>query len=158
MKLQDIKDLRVSEIAADDSLLFMWVTKPNLKQGMEVLECWGFEFITIAFDWVKLNKRAPTYFMGMGHYTRANAEYVLLGKRGDGMTRVNKGVRSLVTHPIMEHSRKPDIYDRIEALVEPKNPVELFARRPWPGWLAYGFDISGKDIREEFAERLGEKC
>ena len=57
MRLEDIAALPVREIAADDSLLFMWGAWPKLFEAKEVMDGWGFEFKTCAFVWVKTNRR-----------------------------------------------------------------------------------------------------
>ena len=51
-----IKNLPVEKIAADDAVLFLWVTMPFLPVGLEVMESWGFKFKTNAFTWVKTTK------------------------------------------------------------------------------------------------------
>ena len=38
MDLEDIKALQVSDIAAEDCILFLWVTFPLLREGLEVGE------------------------------------------------------------------------------------------------------------------------
>ena len=46
------------------------------------MDAWGFSFKTVAFVWVKLNRKADSLFTGMGYWTRANAEVCLLATRG----------------------------------------------------------------------------
>ena len=82
MSLERIKALPVKEIVAKDSVLFLWVTYPNLPEGLEVMKAWGFNYKTVAFTWVKRNKKSDTWFWGMGYWTRANPEICLLGTRG----------------------------------------------------------------------------
>ena len=82
MKLEDICKLPVKEIAADDSILFMWATFPNLKEAFDVIDAWGFDYKTVAFVWVKQNKKSDSLFWGMGYWTRSNAEVCLLATRG----------------------------------------------------------------------------
>ena len=53
MKINDIYNLPVQNITADDCVLFLWVTFPLLKEGIETLERWGFTYKTCAFNWVK---------------------------------------------------------------------------------------------------------
>lgn len=43
------------------------------------MEAWGFRYKTAAFVWVKKNRKNGGNFVGMGAYTRANAEVCLLG-------------------------------------------------------------------------------
>jgi N6-adenosine-specific RNA methylase IME4 len=144
MDLPDIKALPVATLAAADCTLFLWVTKPMLPAGLEVMAAWGFEYKTVAFTWAKLNKRADpqrltseSFFMGMGYWTRANAEFCLLGTRGQP-TRLARNVRELVTSPLREHSRKPDeVRSRVSQLV-PGPYLELFARESAIGWDSWG--------------------
>jgi N6-adenosine-specific RNA methylase IME4 len=49
---------------------------------------------------------------------------------------------SLVLEPRGEHSRKPDVFHRIIEKVSPGPYVELFARRPMPGWEVWGNAIA----------------
>lgn len=57
MNIEDIKSLPVSNICADNAALFLWCTAPQLPVGFEVMKAWGFQYKTIAFTWVKLNKK-----------------------------------------------------------------------------------------------------
>lgn len=106
MSIEDIKQLPVRELADNDCVLFMWVTMPMLERAFEVMRAWGFIYKTCAFTWVKQNKIADTLFMGMGNWTRSNAELCLLGVRGKPK-RVDAGVHSVIISHIEEHSKKP---------------------------------------------------
>lgn len=66
MSIEDIGKLPVKELTAEDSVLFMWVTFPVLKEALPVIEEWGFAYKTVAFVWTKLNKKATSLFWGMG--------------------------------------------------------------------------------------------
>jgi N6-adenosine-specific RNA methylase IME4 len=151
MKLQDICALPVREIAAENAALFMWATFPNLPEALEVIKAWGFEYKTVAFCWVKRNKKSPGWFVGLGHWTRANAEICLLATRGNPK-RVSKGVRQVIDTPIEKHSKKPDeIRDRIVTLMGDLPRIELFAREQHPGWDVFGNEVKstielGKDV------------
>ena len=57
-----------------DCALFLWITFPCLCEALEVLTAWGFSYKTVAFVWVKQNRRNDDLFTGMGYWTRANAE------------------------------------------------------------------------------------
>lgn len=89
MKAKDIYDLPVQDIAADDCLLFMWATFPNLEVALETIRRWGFQYKTAAFVWVKRNRKSPGWFWGLGNWTRANPEVCLLATKG-------KPIRALV--------------------------------------------------------------
>ena len=130
--------------AADDCALFMWVTDPLLKQGLELMSMLGFEYKTVGFTWVKTGKKSGTYPIGTGYWTRANPEMCLLGTIGKPQRRQTcaaRGMPQLLMAPRREHSRKPDmIYSRIEALV-PGPYLEIFARQRWEGWDAQGNEV-----------------
>ena len=78
MCIEDIKALPVGELAAKDCALFLWITFPCLCEALEVLTAWGFSYKTVAFVWVKQNRRNDDLFTGMGYWTRANAEICML--------------------------------------------------------------------------------
>ena len=61
MTLQDIKDLPVSKIANNDSVLLMWVVDPLLDKAFEVINAWGFKYKTVAFTWAKTNKKSDGF-------------------------------------------------------------------------------------------------
>ena len=81
MNLDDICNLKIDKIADENSILLMWATAPCLEQAFKVISSWGFIYKTVAFTWVKKNKKASTLFLGMGYYTRANTEFCLLATK-----------------------------------------------------------------------------
>lgn len=66
MNIEDIKELPVAKIADRDCALFLWVTFPCLLEGMEVIKAWGFTYKTVAFVWVKQNKKECIALLGYG--------------------------------------------------------------------------------------------
>ena len=152
MSIDDILNLPVKDIAADDCVLFLWVTFPLLREGLEVIKNWGFTYKTCGFNWVKRNKKADSYFMGLGYWTRSNSELCLIGTRGHPK-RVCKSISQICDARIMEHSKKPDeIRDRIVSLCGDLPRIELFARQKCDGWVSLGDEIDGRDIREAILE------
>lgn len=136
-----IENLRVEDLAADDCILFLWVTFPKLNEVFDLFPKWGFEYKTVAFTWVKRNKTSPTWFWGMGRWTRANAEVCLMATRGRPK-RISAAVHSVVDTPIEAHSKKPDVVrDRIVQLCGDLPRIELFARQRTPGWDAWGNEV-----------------
>ena len=53
MTINDIKNLPIKKIVSDDCVLFIWVTYPLLKEGLETIESWGFKYKTCGFSWIK---------------------------------------------------------------------------------------------------------
>ena len=140
MDLEALKALAVAALAAEDCALFMWATAPMLPEALEVLEAWGFRYRTIAFTWIKRTKTGKLAW-GMGHYTRANPEFVLLGTRGKPK-RVDAGVLSVIEAQRLAHSVKPtEVHDAIVRLMGDCSRCELFARRSAPGWAVWGNEV-----------------
>jgi N6-adenosine-specific RNA methylase IME4 len=133
----EIEALPVEALAADDCALFLWATMPQLPEALQVIAAWGFTYKTASFVWVKLTRDDERPAIGMGYWTRSNAEVCLLATRGNPH-RLNADVHQIVQAPRMEHSRKPEeVAARIERLV--CGPyIELFARTQRQGWDVWG--------------------
>ena len=141
MDLEDICNLPVGELADDNCILFMWVTFPMLDNFIDVLRCWGFEYSTVGFVWVKKNKKIDTPFTGLGAWTRSNAEICVIGRRGS-IERIDAGISQIIFSEIEEHSKKPDIIrDKIVQLVGDLPRIELFARQKTKGWEVWGSEV-----------------
>ena len=141
MTIEDIKNLPVNNIADDDCVLFIWVTYPNLLEGLETIKRWGVKYKTCGFSWIKKNKKADSLFWGLGYWTRANNEICLLATKGKPK-RVSRSVHQVVMDKIREHSRKPDcVRDRIVELCGDLPRIELFARQRTPGWDVWGNEV-----------------
>ena len=142
MAKEDIKALPVKRISAKDSVLFLWVTAPCLIEGLELIKAWGFTYKTVAFAWVKQNKRNDKPFMGLGYYTRANAEYCLIATKGKVLKRQSRSVSSVIISHIERHSKKPDkVRKRIVELYGERPRIELFAREKADGWDCFGNEV-----------------
>lgn len=142
MGKEDIQKLPIKSIAADNSVLLLWVTAPCLIEGIELITAWGFTYKTVAFTWIKQNKKSDGIFTGMGYYTRANAEFCLLATRGKVLERKSHSVSSVVISHIERHSQKPkEVRERIVELFGDIPRIELFARQQADGWDAWGNEI-----------------
>lgn len=151
MSLDDIKALPVADLAADDCALMMWAVLPELPGALEVIKAWGFTYKTVGFTWIKENRSGNGLFWGMGYWTRANAEVCLLATRG-APKRQAMDVHQVIMSPVSEHSRKPDEAQvRIERLL-PGPYLELYGRRPTPGWTVWGNQISRNLFQQEIPE------
>lgn len=161
MNTDAIAALPVGEMASDDCALFLWATWPNLVEALVVMAAWGFTYKTCAFVWVKTTK-AGTAAIGTGHYTRANSEPVLFGRRGRvpvadrSVSQIIFEESEIVLHPRTRHSAKPPIHSRIERLYPGARKVELFARERVEGWQAFGNEIDGRDLRDSLPAHTAE--
>ena len=80
MSIDELCALPVEALAAKDCLLFLWATFPMLSEALQLIRAWGFTFKTVSFVWLKQNRKSPTWFYGLGYWTRGNAEICLLAK------------------------------------------------------------------------------
>lgn len=150
MNIEDIINLKyfINAISDENCILFIWVTYPCLREGLKVIEAWGFKYKTCGFTWVKRNKKANSWFWGMGYWTRANSELCLIATKGI-IKRISRKVHQIIDTPIEEHSRKPAIVrDKIVELVGDLPRIELFAREKVTGWDSWGNEIES-DIKME---------
>ena len=124
-----------------DRFLLSPVSYTHLCEALEVLTAWGFSYKTVAFVWVKQNRKNDDLFTGMGYWTRANAEICILATKGHPK-RVDAGVRQVILSHIEEHSKKPDeARERIVRLMGDLPRVELFARQSPEGWDVWGNEV-----------------
>ena len=152
MSIEEIADLPVKELADENCALFLWVTFPLLREIWKIIDAWGFTYKSVAFVWIKQNKKADSLFWGMGYWTRANAEICILATKGSPK-RYSKRVHQVIVSHIEEHSKKPEeARKRIEQLMGDVPRIELFARRETPGWDVWGNEVAcslGTEILQE---------
>ena len=152
MKTEDICALPVQALAEEDCALFLWVTMPMIFEAQKVLAAWGFRYKTVAFVWVKQNRKGSGVFWGMGYWTRANAELCLLATKGHPRRRA-KNIHQVIISPVEEHSKKPEeARRRIEALLGEVPRLELFARRPSPGWDVWGNEVESDVVLKNLSD------
>ncbi|MEL6105062.1 MAG: MT-A70 family methyltransferase [Planctomycetota bacterium] len=141
MRLDDIKRMPIGAHAATPSHLYLWCPNALLKEGLEVMDAWGFEYKT-NLVWYKVRKDGGPDGRGVGFYFRNVTELILFGIRGRMRTLdpARRQVNVIATRK-REHSRKPvETY----ALIEQCSPgpyLEIFAREPAPGWRSWGNEV-----------------
>ena len=135
MSIDDLCALPVRDIVAADAVLFLWVTSPLLAECWPVIDAWGFTYkASIVWD-----KAAHVF----GHYVAVQHELLLICTRGsclpDHPTPMPPSVMTI--RKSRTHSEKPDAF---RALIDQlydggaDQKVELFSRRPVPGWTMHG--------------------
>lgn len=136
MPIEDICNLPVKDLAAKDSVLFLWATAPLLVEAVDVIEAWGFTY-KAQFIWDKVRGYN-------GHYNDVRHELLLIATRGSCVPRVDRLTASIIAEPRSKHSKKPErFYELIEELypVHGKSHVELFARKAREKWTAWGNQV-----------------
>lgn len=120
----------VADLAAKDSALFLWATFPQLPEALRLIQAWGFTYKSVAFVWLKQNRKSPGWFYGLGFWTRGHPK------------RQAANVHQFIISPVREHSRKPEeAREKIVALMGDLPRVELFARQSPPGWDVWGNEV-----------------
>lgn len=142
MRIDDIKQLPVESITDQDAVCFLWVCDAFLKEGIEVLESWGFTYKTIAFNWIK-QYASGAFCFNPAPYTLKSWEICLLGTKGKTRQFKNDdSVKGLIISLRSTHSKKPDeIRYRIEQLFGDLPRIELFSRNKVDGWDAWGNEV-----------------
>ena len=134
MSIKELCALDVKGLAADDAVLFMWVTSPLLDECWPVIDAWGFEYKT-SFVWDKVKHN-------YGHYNSVRHELLLVCTRGAYLPetpRLFASVQSIERSN--KHSEKPEAFRQIVEELYPTRPwIELFARRATPGWEHWGLE------------------
>jgi N6-adenosine-specific RNA methylase IME4 len=137
--LADIRRIPVAGVCAANAHLYLWVPNALLREGLQVMEDWGFRYKT-NLVWHKVRKDGGPDGRGVGFYFRNTTELVLFGVRGRLRTaRPGRRQVNIIKSRKREHSRKPDeLYQIIEAC-SPGPFLEMFARGPAAGrWRAWG--------------------
>jgi N6-adenosine-specific RNA methylase IME4 len=174
---EDLMDLRVKKIAAEDSVLLLWTVAPFISDALELMERWGFDYKTMV-TWGKVKKGGTVNAGGVGFWFRGAAEYVMIGKRGKwkvpqtGEPGLLLSENLLLSPKKKQHSEKPNwMHEHAEKYFsggflqtkgEPKplpdlTPrLELFGRRQREGWEVVGNEGDLKILEdvEDSIERL----
>lgn len=118
--------------SSPDSILFLWATAPKLEEALKVLNAWGFTYRTCAV-WDK-------EVIGMGYWFRVQHELILVGVKGNpGATPECENRSSIFREKRRGHSQKPEvIYEWIERAFPELRKLEMYCRKPRPGWAVMG--------------------
>ena len=135
LPVAEICALSVQPLFADDCLLFLWATSPKLREALQVMETWGFDYVTNAV-WVKDK-------IGMGYYFRQQHELLLVGRKGNPPQSLPETrVSSVFEAPRTQHSVKPAVVHKaLEQMYPNFVKLELFARQPRLGWKSWGNEV-----------------
>lgn len=153
LTMDELKELPVEEVVADQAHLYLWTTSAFVVEAHELAEAWGFS-PKVLVPWIKTKKQSNSAVldadgdlyaavrMGMGLYIRHCAEFILFAVRGKAPTDRNDAL-GVVFAPQGKHSEKPDqAYEWLERL-SPGPRLELFARRPREGYDVWGDESNG---------------
>lgn len=152
MSVKEICEMPISQISADDAVLFMWCSSSLLPEAVEVVSAWGFKFKTSAV-WDK-------DFTGQGTYFRQGHEVLIIATKGC-VPEVPYDARpsSVLKFKRREHSRKPDeMYQIIDGMYPELNKIELFCRGlPAQGWVGWGNECVQQTVQSNNQEASNDE-
>lgn len=150
--VEHMMTLPLKDFLAKDAFVFLWMTGPHLVLGthLRLARAWGLRMSSMVFVWVKTKASFDLDVLhysplleadlhgGTGFTTMANAEYVILLRRGSPR-RLNSGIRQIIIAPVGSHSAKPDEFFRRAELYAAGPRLDMFAGKARPGWTRWGF-------------------
>lgn len=139
LALDEIKNIPVQSACADRCHLYLWVPNALLKEGIEVLEAWGFTYKTNLI-WYKIRKDGGPDRRGVGFYFRNVTEVILFGVKGKKARTLQPGrsQANIISSRKREHSRKPDEQYEIIESCSWGPYLEMFSRGTRPNWHCWG--------------------
>lgn len=128
----DANDRPIQDAIADDAILFIWATQPKLREALEVIVAWGFEYKTGAV-WKKDK-------IGMGYYFRGQHELLFVANKGNmPIPDPENRVSSVIEAPRLQHSRKPaEVRGIIKKMYPNCKYMEAFRTETIDGWEGFG--------------------
>ena len=131
MSIDEIKNLPVNSISADDCSLFLWTTHSFLHEALHIMEFWGFKYFCL-ITWDKGSGWTQNGFHKM-------TEFCIFGYKGKmNINQYGKSIPTLIKEKKGKHSKKPQEMRRlIESKIEGKK-IEMFAREKFNGWDSWG--------------------
>lgn len=146
MGFEDIYNLPVSSITAEQAHLYLWVPNALILQGLETMARWGFTYKT-NLVWYKVRKDGGPDGRGVGFYFRNVTELILFGVKGKKFRTLAPGRRqvNILSTQKREHSRKPDEFYKIVEACSPGPYLEMFCRHPRKHWSAWGNEVAPED-------------
>lgn len=160
MSDEEIINLSVKDIVADNAYIFLWCSGVRVAEGLhtKIMEAWGFRPVNIIV-WDKK-------MIGMGSWFRNQTEYLVFGKRGNVKPFHLTSTSNLFSYSRAgyKHSEKPWIFRAWINDISDKmfgegcyHALELFARNDlewkYHHWEFVGNEVCDEDIRKSI-ERL----
>lgn len=135
MTIDEIAALNVSEIAAEDSHLYLWTVNKYIKESFIIVKSWGFTF-SCMITWCK-----NPYGLGLGGQFAQTTEHLLFCRRGH-LPCAKRMNSTWYLKKRGAHSVKPQFFR--DLIIESSGDlprVELFARQKTDGWDIWGNEL-----------------
>lgn len=154
MSLEEIRNLPIAQLAADDCHLYLWTVQSVLRDSIDILDAWGFTHKSI-ITWAKRDRQGKPS-LGSGYYFRNCTEYILFAVRGN-LPALRHDLPNFFEAARGRHSEKPDKAYELAEQMSPEPRLEIFSRTDRDGWTPWGnqagiFGIKGKVSAERKLE------
>lgn len=145
LSFSQMKKYPVNEMAKTSSILFFWAFVPHLKESMDLLEHWGFEYATtLLWDFVKPCDWCCSVL---------THEFLLVAHKGDwtGVVPENNGklpslFQKEMQGDIPSDSRPEEYKTMIHKLYPNDMKIDLFGSTPTDGWEIYNQEENAKHL------------
>jgi N6-adenosine-specific RNA methylase IME4 len=139
MTISEIKSLRVIELAARNSHLYLWTINKYIYESYEIARTWGFR-PSVLLTWCK-----SPHGIGLGGAFIQTSEHLLFCYRGNLRTQTRIDT-TWFQYKRREHSVKPSEFrDMIITISGDLPRIELFARKKTHGW-----DVWGNEVKNDY--------
>lgn len=130
MPIDEIEKLPIQKISDVNCHLYLWVTNRSLPKAFNLIEKWGFRYIT-CITWVK-----PS--IGMGNYFRGDTEQVLFAVKGSQPLKRHDVGTHFNAPRGNGHSAKPDEFYSLVESCSFAPYIDIFGRKNRSGWSVWG--------------------
>ena len=129
MALEEIADLPVGTLGGDGSHLWLWTTNQFLRDGFDLMECWGFKYLA-PVHWIK-----PS---GLGNWFVTRTQTLLFGYKSPCKFGPGRYSPNIIEAVPPRHSQKPEVSFELIESISSGPRIELFARAKREGWDSWG--------------------
>lgn len=148
MSLEDLKKLPIPDICQEKCILLLWVTCTLMDQGFELINSWGFKYVTVFLDWHKTNSKTSGILRrrGLGKYGLITSEYILLSQKGEALSDV------MYVPPMITYNNNVQICDDHYLLLARKGSIvdfrDVVNKKVFPNVLHSSMTLRKKTLLE----------
>ncbi len=130
MAHEDIQELPIRKLSAEDCILWLWTTNAFVHQAFHCLDAWEFEAKTL-LTWTKSRPTPSNWLLNQ-------TEHAVMAVRGKPIVNLTTET-TVLRAPRRQHSRKPDeFYKLIEGLCPGRRRLDMCSRQRRRGWEVWG--------------------
>jgi N6-adenosine-specific RNA methylase IME4 len=150
MSMDEIRDLPIARLAADDCHLYLWTVQGVLRESLDLLDEWRFTLKSI-ITWAKVDRQGQPR-LGSGYYFRNCTEYILFAVRGNLPAHRND-LPNFFEAERGRHSEKPDAAYELAEQMSATPRFDMFSRTDREGWTAWGKEAGIFGKRDKASDR-----